>query len=138
MEVMDKGSGTSAEHTVIEHGGASKNPMAVYNTRRKKWAFWTGFLIFSVALAIATDTTFLYLSFATSSFSQNTLLSTIGLLTSVLSAVTQPFWGKLADRSERSISLLCSLVLFVTGYIICAAAPTITSLGAGQVIYTVG
>jgi MFS family permease len=134
IELAAPGESAPQEPTALNR----KNPLAVYDTRRKRVAFWAAFLTFTVALAIASDTTYLYLSFATSFFAQNSLLGTIGLLTSVLGAVTQPFWGKLADMSARSVSLLASLLLFVLGYVICAAATSVKAIAAGQVIYNIG
>ena len=100
--------------------------------------FWAAFIIWTIALALSSDTTNLYLAFATSHFNQNPLLSTIALLTSVMGAVLQPFWGKLADVSARPLSLAISLGLYTLGYIMTSASQSVRTLAVGQIIYNVG
>ncbi|KLO09863.1 MFS general substrate transporter [Schizopora paradoxa] len=110
----------------------------VYNSPSKLYMFWSAFIIWTIALALTFDTSGLYLAFATSHFNQNPLLSTIGLLTSVMGAVIQPFWGKLADVSARPLSLAISLALYTLGYIVSSACKSVQALAAGQIISNVG
>ena len=78
------------------------------------------------------------LAFATSSFTSNSLLSTIALLCSIMTGVINPFWAKLADLSARSWCLLASVLLYAIGYACSAGAPNVETFAAGQVIYTIG
>ncbi|RSH86567.1 uncharacterized protein EHS24_004836 [Apiotrichum porosum] len=87
----------------------------LYNTSKKQTFFWVAFVCWALALDISSATTGLYLSFATSFFGQHPILSTITLLTAVMAAVIQPFWGKLADMAARPICLLLSLLLYTLG-----------------------
>lgn len=107
-------------------------------TKAARIRFWLFFLAFTVALAVASSTTLLYLSFATSYFQYDSLLSTIALLTSVLSAVAQPLWGKLVDASARSWCLVVALSFTTIGYTVSAVAPSVNALSAGQILYTIG
>lgn len=105
---------------------------------KRRNTFWACFVLFTIALALSGDTTYLYLAFATSSFTANTLLSTIALLTAILEAVCQPFWGKMADASRRSWCLILSVAWYTIGYALSASAQSVQALAAGQVVYSLG
>lgn len=107
-------------------------------TRSQLRLFLLAMLIWTIALAISSDTTFLYLAFATSYFGSNPLQSTIALLTSIVGAVCQPFWAKLADISSRPSCLAGAVVLYTVGYAVCAGSRTVTALAGGQVLYSLG
>jgi hypothetical protein len=51
----------------------------VFDSPIKLSAFWAAFVLRAVALAVSTNTTYLYLAFATSYFEGNPLLSTIAV-----------------------------------------------------------
>lgn len=78
------------------------------------------------------------LSFATSAYVSNNLLSTIAVVASIASAVSQPFWAKWADLWSRHWALLASLLLYVLGYLMTAASSNVETVSAGQVIYNIG
>ena len=78
------------------------------------------------------------LAFATSYFDSNSVLATIALLTSIMSGVINPFWAKLADFTVRPWCLAISLLFYTVGYAASAGANTVSTLAAGQVLYTIG
>lgn len=84
------------------------------------------------------DTTYVYLSFATSSFGEHSLLGTIQTADSIISTVCLPFIAKLADITSRPTAFLVVLAFYTVGLILIAASNTVNTVAAGQIIYTVG
>ena len=63
-----------------------------------------------------------YVPAATSAFSLHTLLSTVGVVTSVLMATVKPPVAKIADVFGRTEALSISLLLIVLGFIMKAGS----------------
>ena len=135
--ITTKDDGVAAEPSTsdVARSDALKD---MFKTRTKLWTFWGAFGLWTVVMNLSASTTYLYLAFATSYFGSNPKLSTISLLTAILGGVTQPFWGRLADMSRRSASLILALALYVVGYALSAGSKSVEALAAGQVLYSIG
>lgn len=110
--------------------------------------------------SLASNTLYVYLPFATSSFGQHSTLGTITVVTSIISSVGKPFIAKIADLTSRPhayLYSLCSceseipskwpkslsrLTAFipadVLGLVILASSTSVNAVAAGQVFYTIG
>ncbi|ORY86174.1 siderochrome-iron transporter [Protomyces lactucae-debilis] len=98
------------------------------------------FAIFIAAYAYDLDGTirYTYQSFATSELKVLGLLSTIGVLRSIIGAAAQPTFAKLADVFGRWELLCVSLFFYVLGTIVEATAKSINTFAAGVILFQVG
>ena len=76
-----------------------------------------GLLMFSSAIA--------YTPAATSEFAMHSLLSTVGVITSVLYATVKPPVAKIADVFGRAEAISISMLLLVLGFIMKAASQNV-------------
>ncbi|KAH9926641.1 uncharacterized protein BXZ73DRAFT_102896 [Epithele typhae] len=105
------------------------------------WKFrllWASLCLMRYVYSLANGTTSTYVQYATSSFSEHTILGTISVATLLVSGLSTPFLAKLADLASRPVALLVALVLFTLGYIIVAASNTVDAVAGGEIIYTLG
>ncbi|ORY68053.1 major facilitator superfamily domain-containing protein [Leucosporidium creatinivorum] len=114
---------------------------ALYVVFGKGWKIWGLYL--SIALiayvsSLASNTIYVYLPFATSSFGEHSTLGTITVVTSIIASVGKPFIAKIADLTSRPHAYLYSLVAYVLGLIILASSTSVNAVAAGQVFYTIG
>ncbi|KIA75390.1 hypothetical protein HK57_00109 [Aspergillus ustus] len=79
-----------------------------------------------------------YQTYATASYSQHSLLSTVNVIRTVFAAAAQPTTGKLADAFGRVETLCLSIVFYLVGSIVEASSNGVTSFCAGAVLYTLG
>ncbi|BFZ55337.1 hypothetical protein PYCC9005_002377 [Savitreella phatthalungensis] len=79
-----------------------------------------------------------YQSYATSSFAQLGLLSTVNVLRSVIGAAAQPTYAKLADVFGRFEILMVAIGFYIIGTIIEATSNGLRQFAAGVIIYQIG
>ena len=79
-----------------------------------------------------------YQTYATASYRDHSLLSTVNVIRTVFSAAAQPTTGKLADAFGRVETLALSVVFYLVGSIVEATSNEVTSFCAGAVLYTLG
>lgn len=96
--------------------------------------------IFLMAYAYDLDGTirYTYQTYATNSFSELGLLSTVNVLRSVIGAAAQPTFAKLADVFGRFELILISIFFYVLGTIIEACATNVKTFAGGVILYQVG
>ncbi|WRT69177.1 uncharacterized protein IL334_006161 [Kwoniella shivajii] len=104
----------------------------------KIWLLWGSIALIANVYALQGSTTSTYLSFATSAFKSHALLGTIGVVTSIMTAVMRPFEAKIADLVSRPAALTMSVLFYCLGYITVAASKNVTDVAAGEVLYTIG
>ncbi|KAB5566406.1 siderochrome-iron transporter [Coniochaeta sp. 2T2.1] len=98
------------------------------------------FGVFLIAYAYGLDGTlrYTYQPYATSSFDNHSLLSSINVLRAVIAAAAQPTAGKIADVFGR-VELIClSVFFYIIGTIIQSVANDIQTFAGGAVIYQIG
>lgn len=79
-----------------------------------------------------------YEPYATSSFGEHSLLSTINVILSVVAAASQPTAAKIADIFGRVELVAFSAFLYVIGTIVEAVAKNISTYAGGSVIFKIG
>lgn len=79
-----------------------------------------------------------YQPYATASFGQHSLLSTVNVILSVVAAASQPTAAKIADIFGRVELVAFSVFLYVLGTVVEAVARNISTYAGGSVIYEVG
>ncbi|KII91403.1 hypothetical protein PLICRDRAFT_173255 [Plicaturopsis crispa FD-325 SS-3] len=121
------------------HIGVTKVELAekVYG-RYSKWALFISLGLASYIYSLDSSTTYNYLAFATSSFGEHSLISSIQVAQSMIIAVGKPVIAKVADVSSRGTAYLGVLIFYVVGYIVIASAKNVGTVAGGIVIYAVG
>ncbi|KAF7180867.1 hypothetical protein CNMCM7691_010158 [Aspergillus felis] len=79
-----------------------------------------------------------YQTYATASYDDHSLLSTVNVIRTVFAAAAQPTAGKLADAFGRVEILGLSIILYLVGTIVEATSTGLATFGAGAVLYTLG
>ncbi|KAJ3499683.1 hypothetical protein NLG97_g129 [Lecanicillium saksenae] len=98
------------------------------------------FGVFLIAYAYGLDGTlrYTYETYATNSFRQHSLVSTVEVIRSVIAAAAQPTAAKIADVFGR-VELIClSVFFYVVGTVIETSATDLQTFVGGSVIYQVG
>ncbi|ODV79885.1 MFS general substrate transporter [Suhomyces tanzawaensis NRRL Y-17324] len=96
--------------------------------------------IFFVSYCYAIDGT-LRLSlqaYATSSYSQHSLLSTINVIKAVVAAAAQPTYARLSDKFGRLELTIISIIFYAMGTVIQSQAYDVYRFAGGSVLYQVG
>ncbi|KAI0731070.1 drug:h+ antiporter [Earliella scabrosa] len=106
--------------------------------RFSKWLLFIGIGLSSYITSLERTTTVSYLAFATSAFSEHSLLSAIQVAQFVLLACGQPVIAKFADVTSRAKAFLFALGFYVLGYVIIPSSSSIGAYAAGSIIYTIG
>ncbi|KAI5950989.1 hypothetical protein KGF54_004063 [Candida jiufengensis] len=76
--------------------------------------------------------------YATSSYNQHALFSTVSVMQSVISAAGQPFYARLSDKFGRLELYLTAMAFYIIGTILQSQAYDINIFAAGSVLYTLG
>ncbi|KAH7922339.1 hypothetical protein BV22DRAFT_1121535 [Leucogyrophana mollusca] len=121
------------------HVGVQKVEAAqrVYG-RYSRWCLFIGLGLASYIYSLDASTTYVYLTFAASSFDKHSLLSSITVAQSLIVAVGKPVIAKVADVSSRGSAYVAVLIFYVVGYTVIASAPNISTIAGGIVLYAVG
>lgn len=98
------------------------------------------FCIFLVAYSYGLDSTVRgkLQYYATSSYLQHSLFTTVNVMQSVISAAAQPFYARLSDKFGRLELCLFSIVFYSVGTVIQSQAYDINRFAGGSVIYQIG
>lgn len=117
-----------------------KNIEAIQKAWTKKSIIiaWCSIELLCVAMALVNQTITIYTNYATASFEQQSLLSTIQVVNGVLNVVVRPPMAKIADVIGRFEGFLISIVSWTIGFIMLAAAPNIETYFVAQIFYTIG
>lgn len=84
-----------------------------------------------IVYALQQSTTAAYTPFATSAYKKHTLVATIGVISAVVAAITQPIMGKISDLASRPAALCAAVTLFTVGYIIVASSSRVSDVVVG-------
>ncbi|EPY52325.1 siderophore-iron transporter Str3 [Schizosaccharomyces cryophilus OY26] len=114
-----------------------------YINRSKKgkllaYTFGFSILVCAWAYAIQSSTTSSYQVYATSSFNRQSLVSTLEIATSVISAVCKPILGKISDVTSRPLTYAFVLMLYAIGFTVIASSKTISAYVIGTVFVAIG
>ncbi|CAI4288950.1 AMH_1a_G0004930.mRNA.1.CDS.1 [Saccharomyces cerevisiae] len=79
-----------------------------------------------------------YTGYATNSYSEHSLLSTVQVINAVVSVGSQVVYSRLSDHFGRLRLFLVATILYITGTIIQSQATRLTMYAAGSVFYNCG
>ncbi|CAI5758276.1 unnamed protein product [Candida verbasci] len=90
------------------------------------------------AWGLDSQTRYMYSSFASSSWSKHSLITTLNCITGISAAATNPVVSRLSDIIGRMELLVVSILFYVVGTIIEGQSPNIHAYVAGNVLYSIG
>ncbi|EGW32872.1 iron-siderophore transporter [Spathaspora passalidarum NRRL Y-27907] len=98
------------------------------------------FSAFLVGYAYGLDgsTRYIYTAYATASYAEHSLLTTVSVITSVAGAACQPVYARLSDVFGRLEIFIVSILFYVVGTIIESQATDVQKYAAGSVLYQIG
>ncbi|WWD08232.1 hypothetical protein V865_006343 [Kwoniella europaea PYCC6329] len=102
------------------------------------YSLWASIGLIAYVYSLSRLTTAYYAAFATSAFGEHTIIGTIGVVNSIIAGVAPPIIAKLADLWSRPHALTLAVTLYAVGYAMCAGAQNVSTVVAGQVVYTLG
>jgi MFS family permease len=102
------------------------------------WLFAASVMVCAWAYALDNSTTFNYDPYATSSFGKHSMISTLQIATSIISAVCRPILAKISDVSSRPATYVLVVLFYTVGYIIVASCTTISAFIVGQAFVAIG
>ncbi|CAI4064308.1 hypothetical protein SUVZ_08G0080 [Saccharomyces uvarum] len=108
----------------------------------KKWYF-QAILLFSAFVCgygygLDGNIRYIYTGYATSSYSEHSLLSTINVINAVVSAASQIIYARLSDVFGRLYLFISAVILYVVGTIIQSQAYDVQRYAAGAIFYNAG
>lgn len=109
-----------------------------------KHTFWYKLvLLFSAflvgyAYGLDSQTRYVYTAYATASWSEHSLLTTVNAITALTAAAAQPVYARLSDVFGRLELFIVAVLFYVVGTIIESQSPTINAYVAGAVLYQIG
>ncbi|KAI0337328.1 drug:h+ antiporter [Trametopsis cervina] len=107
--------------------------------RWSKWFLFLGLGLASYIYSLDGSTTYTYLAYATSTFGEHSLISSVQVAQSIIVACGKPVIAKFADTTSRGTAYLAvctSGTLF--RYIVIASAQNVGSIASGIILYAVG
>ncbi|KAI5960098.1 ARN1 [Candida pseudojiufengensis] len=109
-----------------------------------KHTFWykiilliSAFLV-GYAYGLDSQTRYVYTAYATASWSEHSLLTTVNAITALTAAASQPVYARLSDVFGRLELFIVAVLFYVVGTIIECQSPTINAYVAGAVLYQIG
>ncbi|KAF8251330.1 MFS general substrate transporter [Wilcoxina mikolae CBS 423.85] len=110
---------------ILQTGVARAKAVSKTWTRRSLWIAYGGIFLMCCATSLDQQTTNNLASFATSSFSAHSLLSTVAVISNILNAVMQPPIAKFADVFGRTEAFTAAIFFYVIGLVMTAGAHNI-------------
>lgn len=123
---------------VVSPGVARMEAIAACMTLTDRVCIFFGVFLISYAYGLDGTLRYTYETYATNSFGQHSLISTVEVIRSVIAAAAQPTAAKIADVFGR-VELIClSVFFYVVGTVIETSATDLQTFVGGGVIYQVG
>lgn len=112
-------------------------------TRQISSKLLTGVYFFTIIIGmfvsiVETRCLSVFASYATDSYSQHSLLSTIGVVRAVIAAAALPMFAKLSDLFGRTPLFLFAMVSRIIGLVVMSQATNIQRYSGGMVFYSIG
>lgn len=109
-----------------------------YDTRLLKGIYFFTIFICMYINTIEGNALDVFVGYATESFKQHSLMSTIGIIRRVIAAASLPAYARLSDIFGRLELFAISLIFRVVGLIVMSQATDINRYAGGMVIYSIG
>ncbi|BEJ14722.1 hypothetical protein CspHIS471_0404890 [Cutaneotrichosporon sp. HIS471] len=132
---------TDVSDVVVEDKSPGVRRIEAISSCFTSWHKWTLFLsIFFVAYAYGLDGTlrYFYQNYATAEWENQALISTLNVIRAVVAAAVQPAYAKISDYFGRVSVLFLSVIFYLVGTIVMAAAKNMETFAGGTVIYQFG
>ncbi|RVX71343.1 hypothetical protein B0A52_04917 [Exophiala mesophila] len=126
------------EHTTIAPGVARMEAIHAELRLHDRIILFASIFIVAYAYGLDYLTRNTYQAYATSSYSQHSLLSTINVIRGVVAASIQPLIAKLADIFGRVELFVMAVIFYVMGTIIQTFALNVQTFAAGALFYQIG
>ncbi|KAK6199471.1 major facilitator superfamily domain-containing protein [Scheffersomyces amazonensis] len=84
------------------------------------------------------QTRYVFTGYATQSYAEHSLLSTVNVITGVAAAASQPVYARLSDVFGRLELFIVSVVFYVVGTIIESQATSVQKYAGGAILYQIG
>ncbi|KAL6801522.1 major facilitator superfamily domain-containing protein [Trichoderma sp. SZMC 28012] len=127
---------------IVQSRGVTRMEAVYRETKANRKLFWLvggSVLVCAWAYSLDSSTTSYYSVDASSYFKQHSsVLATLSIATSIISAVSKPFIAKLSDITSRPYTYLLILGFYIIGYIIAATSKTISAYVVGEVFVAIG
>ncbi|KAI0702931.1 major facilitator superfamily domain-containing protein [Cerioporus squamosus] len=134
--------GSSVKHktgvTTTAAGVAKVEAVQAVYGKYGKYFLWAGLAMMMIVFELDNSTVYTYQNYATSSFNQLSLLSTLSIAMTIISAVAKPPIAKISDVIGRGETYLFTIACYLLSYILCASSKTINVYAAGLVFYAIG
>lgn len=111
---------------------------AQYENRWLKGIFFFSIFICMYVATLEAQVIQVFMGYATSSYRQHSLLSTISVIRLVVATASLPAFARLSDIFGRLELFLIAMVFRIIGYIIQSQATNVQKYGAGMVFYSFG
>lgn len=119
-------------------GVARMEAMSEVITRTDRIFLFIGVFLIAYAYGLDGTVRYTYQTTATASWGQHSLLATVNVVRSVIAAAAQPTAAKIADVFGRVELVFLSVVFYVIGTIVEAAANSTSTFVGGAVLYQIG
>lgn len=127
---------------IIQSKGVTRMEAVYRETQANRKLFWlvgASVLVCAWAYSLDSSTTSYYSVDASSYFKQHSsVLATLSIATSSISAVSKPFIAKISDITSRPYTYLLILGFYIIGYIIAATSKTVSAYVVGEVFVAIG
>lgn len=137
---LDQKDGSPSPHRHYENypGVVRMEAAAAQLTTVKKWIFFTSIFFVSYALGLDFLVRNTYVPYATSSFANHSLLSTINVIRGVVAAAVQPSVARLTDVFGRIEIFTAAVLLNMAGTIIETFSVNVQGFAGGAVLHQLG
>ncbi|KAH8879809.1 MFS general substrate transporter [Thozetella sp. PMI_491] len=127
---------------VIQSRGVTRMEAVYRESQTNRTSFYlilASVLVCAWAFSLDSSTTSYYSVDASSYYKEHSsVLSTLSIATSIVSAVIKPFIAKISDITSRPYTYLVALVCYAVGYVIAAASKSVSAYVVGEVIVSIG
>lgn len=111
---------------------------AVYSRSWLKVVYYVSVFLCAYCYALDGTLRYTFQTYATSSYSQHSLYTTVNVIRSVVAAASQPTYARLSDRFGRLELFIVSILFYVVGTIIESQAYDVQRFAGGAVLYQIG
>ncbi|KAJ5894489.1 hypothetical protein N7495_006180 [Penicillium taxi] len=107
-------------------------------TKRSLIVAYVSIFLMAFCTSLEGQTVMSLSAYATSAFSQHSLISTVLVVQNVVNAVIKPPMAKVADVFGRFEAFCLSILLYILGYIQMAASTNVQTYASAQIFYSAG
>ncbi|CAK7916685.1 siderophore iron transporter Arn1p [[Candida] anglica] len=112
--------------------------MEQYQNPALKIFLFVNVLLVSYVCGLDGTLRFTLQAYATASYGQHSLISTVGVISAVVTAASQPTYARLSDRFGRIELFTISIIFYALGTVIESQAYDVQRFAGGSVLYQLG